>query len=140
MYTYGGDKSVIFPSDKAYPLGGADFYVKYYVLMTHLRNPSGITNENLKVNSGFRLFTTQTYRPIEFGILTVSESNKKYFCFTFISPFYLNQAQVDDDYLGFLAPNLLQNIRMTNLVRSSFMSKMGVINIFATHSRTFLNG
>lgn len=71
----GGDKVITFPSDKGYPLGGADFYSKYLMLETHLFSPSLGVNDGLQVKSGFRLFTTQIYRPIEFGVLTVSSSN-----------------------------------------------------------------
>ncbi len=45
-----------------------------------------------------------------------------------------------ENYLGILLPNLLQNMEIRGLVRSSFLSKMGPFNIFASMGKTFLTG
>lgn len=47
---------------------------------------------------------------------------------------------MDDDHLGLLIPNKMQAIKAKGLVRSSFLSKMGPINIFASLSKTFSTG
>lgn len=60
---------VKFPEEMAYPLGGNENWFQYFILFTHLKNKDGTLGVN--VQSGFFIYHTLEYRPIEFGVLTV---------------------------------------------------------------------
>ena len=63
-------KTVNFPMDKGYPLGGSSKETKFFFLQIHYENSAKV--QDLDVKNGIRLYLTKKYRPIEFGILTVA--------------------------------------------------------------------
>ncbi len=62
----GGHLSVMFPEDKAYPLGGSRSEFKHFYFQFHNDTPPS----NIIVNITIRFYITKDYRPIEFGVLT----------------------------------------------------------------------
>lgn len=62
-----------FPNDLAYPFGGSEDETRYAFLEIHYDNPK--LKQNLKDNSGMRLYVTKNYRKTEFGVLTVGSTS-----------------------------------------------------------------
>lgn len=67
-WAVGGDLVQDFPQKFGYPVGGGEKEFKYFFLEMHYENPT--LDQNVREDSAFRLYVTENYREIEFGIFT----------------------------------------------------------------------
>lgn len=119
-WAVGGDLEVTLPEEYGYPIGGEGEF-RYFFIQMHYENPN--LDEIIHDETGFRLYVTEDYRPIEFGILTVGTTS---------------------DALALWLPPKMESLTVENVCGKEFMNKLyeetGNITIFAELPHTHLAG
>jgi len=109
------------PPEYGYPIGGSEKEFKHFFLEMHFDNPS--LDKDVTEHTGIRLYATQEYRPIEFGILTVGSTSS---------------------FQALTIPPKSQALSIENICRKNFMNNLyketGNITIFAELPHTHLAG
>lgn len=115
----GGDLVQDFPENFGYPLGGSGG-IKYFFLQMHYENPA--MTQNVKEDSGMRIYTTKNIQSTEFGVFTMGTNS---------------------DPTGIILPPKMKNLSYRYNCRADALKELfanGDITIFAQIPHTHLAG